>query len=245
VTLEHLANDGWPPLNTHRSCQEPPDRGHGLNGPFSTSRYFLISMSNLKLVAKLKSPKAWNLWKANSPGILYDLSDADLIGADLCNANLSETNLGRANLKGANLSGADLKGANLSGADLSYTNLRGANLTGTDLRRAKLTEANLGGVNLSRASLRHADLRRVNFQGVDLGEADFTRAYLGENIFADVELSKARGLDTCVHEGPSSLGIESILLSRGDIPEAFLRGCGVPEQLVAYARALLISHREL
>ena len=53
-------------------------------------------------------------------------------------------------------------------------------------------------------------------------------------IFADVNLSDVKGLETVVHHGPSSVGIETIYRSQGKIPEAFLRGAGVPEDFIEY-----------
>ena len=48
-------------------------------------------------------------------------------------------------------------------------------------------------------------------------------------IFADVDLSEVRGLESIKHMGPSTIGIDTLFRSQGKIPEVFLRGCGVPE----------------
>ena len=62
------------------------------------------------------------------------------------------------------------------------------------------------------------------------------------SIFADVAgLSKASGLDSVEHEGPSTIGIDTLFLSQGKIPETFLRGCGVPDALIVQQRALVGS----
>jgi hypothetical protein len=37
--------------------------------------------------------------------------------------------------------------------------------------------------------------------------------------------------------GPSTIGVDTIFRSKGAIPEGFLRGTGVPESFVAYARS--------
>jgi len=52
-------------------------------------------------------------------------------------------------------------------------------------------------------------------------------------------LSGAKGLELCKHDGPSSIGIDTFYLSKGKIPESFLRGCGVPEVFITYARSLV------
>jgi hypothetical protein len=41
------------------------------------------------------------------------------------------------------------------------------------------------------------------------------------------------------HSGPSTIGIDTISRSEGNIPEAFLRGCGVPESFITYGRSLV------
>jgi Pentapeptide repeats (8 copies) len=146
--------------------------------------------------------------------------------------DLSEASLTRANLHGANLRGAVLSGANLSEADLRETNLSHAKLV-----EANLSGANLSGADLSGNNLREANLRNANLSRADLTRADLTRADLSHfmclfTIFADTELSGAKGLDLVKHEGPSTISIDTLLGSNSKIPELFLRGCGVPETLI-------------
>ena len=52
-------------------------------------------------------------------------------------------------------------------------------------------------------------------------------------------MGSVRGLDTVHHQGPSTIGIDTIYRSGGNIPEIFLRGCGVPETFITYARSLV------
>lgn len=59
--------------------------------------------------------------------------------------------------------------------------------------------------------------------------------------FANIDLSKAKGLETVIHEGPSTIGIDSIFRSKGRIPEIFLRGAGVPEGFITYMKSLLVN----
>lgn len=117
------------------------------------------------------------------------------------------------------LSGADLHDANLSGTDLSDTYLNGAYLRGANLSYARLNSA-----NLSDADLSHASLRR----------ADFTNAELSYTTFANNDLSEVIGLETVIHGGPSNIGVDTLYNSAGRIPESFLRGCGVPDDFIAF-----------
>jgi hypothetical protein len=52
-----------------------------------------------------------------------------------------------------------------------------------------------------------------------------------ETKFADVDLSPTKGLEVVKHLGPSTIGIDTIYRSGGKIPEVFLRGCGVPDEV--------------
>ena len=68
---------------------------------------------------------------------------------------------------------------------------------------------------------------RADLDGADLGSASCV-----STAFIDQDLSEVLGLEAVVHGGPSSIGIDTFVRSRGKIPEAFLRGCGVPDALI-------------
>jgi len=186
----------------------------------------------------------WNKWRDAHSGVMPDLSGANrwgryLSGANLSRANLSEANLGGADLRGAKLSGAHLSGADLSGANLSGARLSEADLSGADLSGARLSEADLSGADLSEADLSEAYLFSADLSGAKLSEANFTKVRAEETNFANVDLSGAHGLETIRHNGPSTIGIDTIYKSRGKIPEAFLRGCGVPDGFIAYIGSMV------
>jgi hypothetical protein len=212
-------------------------------------------MANPKHLKTLKrGEKAWNEWRDKHQDATPDLSDAnlsdanfyraDLNRADLSHADLSHTHLSRADLRGAVLRGADLSGANLinanlnradlNGADLSRADLRGVDLRGADLSRAILIDANLRGANLIDAVLRGASLYHANLSGAFLSGADFTSVRLASTTFSDNDLSEVKGLEAVRHLSPSSIDIDTLYKSAGKIPEEFLRGCGVPDDFIAF-----------
>jgi len=178
--------------------------------------------------------EAWNQWRHANPTIQLDLSEANLSQANLSGADLRVADLRVADLSGAHLSRADLRGANLSGA-----NLRGAHLGGADLSETDLSWANLSWADLSRAFLRDANLRVAYLGGADLSGADLSGAIVVATEFGNVDLSVVKGLDRVVHAGPSSVGIDTVYKSKGKIPEAFLRGCGVPDTMITYIQSLV------
>ena len=182
------------------------------------------------------------------------LSGANLGGAKLSGANLSVADLNGANLSGANLNGANLNGANLSGANLNKANLNKADLGGADLsaptpKAAKLNGANLiqahlgraqlGGAELGGANLSQANLLWVNLHRNNLREANFTSATFGSTTLGHLDLSEAKSLDLARHEYPSTIGLDTLIKSQGKIPDAFLRGCGVPEDWIVQIPSLI------
>src|SRR5439155_1594889 len=66
----------------------------------------------------------------------------------------------------------------------------------------------------------------------------FDHALLLETVFADVDLSGCKGLETCQHIGPSSIDIRTLQRS-GPLLLAFLRGVGLPDALIEYLPSLL------
>jgi hypothetical protein len=57
-------------------------------------------------------------------------------------------------------------------------------------------------------------------------------------VFAYVDLSKAQGLNGCIHRGPTIIDFET-LQNSGPLPTAFLRGVGLPDRLIEYLPSLL------
>ncbi len=164
-------------------------------------------------------------------------------------------NLHKADLSYAYIRYVELSGSDLSGADLTEANLSGVKLFGVDLRGANLSEAKITGANnpfrlsnhtyeladLRYARLDGANLSNTNFNGSDLSNTDFTNASFFNTIFGDRDLRLVKGLEHARHLGPSSLSINTIYLSQGNIPEAFLKGTGAPDSFIEYIRSLVSS----
>lgn len=172
---------------------------------------------------------------------LHSVRDVDLGGADLHNVDLSGADLSSADLNDVNLNGAHLNDAHLIGTHLSNADLRGAHLSNTDLRGAHLRDANLSNADLNGANLNSADLCGADLSYARLEKAKWTHATIGWTLFGDVDLRCVIGLETVIHEGPSTIGLDTIYRSHGQIPEVFLRGAGVPETFIANMRALVDS----
>ena len=193
--------------------------------------------------------KLWNEWREENPDIEIELLNADFNGAHLEGVDLSFAELSGAYLQGADLSLAKLNGAilidaHLSDAHLESAYLSGAKLNGAHLEGANLTRANLRNVNFVRADLNGAnlsatELTNTNFKSVTISHATITGASLWHTVFVDVDLSTVEGLEAVQHIGPSSIGIDTIYLSHGKIPEVFLKGAGVPNSFLEYMHSLV------
>jgi uncharacterized protein YjbI with pentapeptide repeats len=193
--------------------------------------------------------EVWNQWRSDYPLIIPDLRRAGFYGARLNKVNfsgawLNEADLGMANLNGANLNGAhlievDLAWSDLSSAVLTYADLYGADLSWAKLNKAVLNDAILSWAKLSDTILREADLSGAHLKGVVLSYADLNQAEIGWTVFGDNDLSTVKGLETVKHSGPSTIGIDTIYKSGGNVPEVFLRGCGVPDDFITYMRSLV------
>jgi hypothetical protein len=190
-------------------------------------------MADENQVALLRQgAKEWNAWRGPNRDWV-DLSETDLSEVDLSEADLSVANLRGADLIGANLSRADLSRTDLIGANLSRANLSRANLSVAALNGAALNGANLHGANLRGADLIGANLHEANLRGTNLQDAR-----LFGTTLADVDLSAVIGLQACVHLGPSIIDFRTLQKS-GPLPLAFLRGVGLPDNLIEYLPSLL------
>ena len=171
-----------------------------------------------------------------------DLSGADVRQADLWRANLSQANFEDADLRATKLRSTNLRGvvlvkANLHRADLNRASLRLADLSDADLSDADLSGANLSGANLSGANLSGVNLSGTTLSRAYLNDANMSQAHCHKTIFADVNLSTVNGLETSYHSGPSTVGIDTLFAS-ANLPEVFLRGCGVSESLIRFLPSL-------
>ena len=131
-------------------------------------------------------------------------------------ADFSEVKLQNTNLSEAILFLAKLKNANLREANCDETDLREAYLDGTDFSEAEILF--------------------VNFSGASLTETNFTNASFGDIVLGNHDLSTVIGLKTIKHQYRSTISPFTLELSKGKIPVEFLRGCGLSDLDIAYAK---------
>lgn len=209
-------------------------------------------MANLDHIAILsRGVDYWNKWRKANPTIIPDLSEFDLSQACLNQVNFNKSNLISANIRQAELNGADLSesilnkcdfyGATLIRADLSKTYLTGADFSETDLRQASLYKTTLIKTEFSYANLRDTDIRSsdfglTNLVETDLEGADLSGSGMASAVLANIDFQNVKGLETITHRAPSTVGIDTIRKSNGKIPIEFLRGCGLTDIDIEYAK---------
>ncbi len=189
---------------------------------------------------------AWNAWRKANPRVrpyLDDvvLRDGALSGIDLHGASLNQTDFVGTDLSNANLSGAELQLVHLSGCDCTGTSfsgtllhsayLNGANCSNSSFDEGMLIHVDFTRANLSFARFHKARIYDPNFLSAALSKADFAGAVIRGAIFANNDLSQVKGLAELKHMAPSFLSVDSLLTLAGQVPDTFLRACGVPEAL--------------
>ncbi|MEM7166100.1 MAG: toll/interleukin-1 receptor domain-containing protein [Planctomycetota bacterium] len=60
-------------------------------------------------------------------------------------------------------------------------------------------------------------------------------AIVGQTVWA-TDLSEVQGLETLVHSGPSEIGQQALSLARGQLPDEFLKRCGLSDWQLLNAR---------
>jgi len=235
-------------------------------------------MANPEHIRLLQSTaEAWNEWREGNPEITPDLANADLRAADLSGRILTASDLTEADLTDATIRECLLGGAKLIRTRAIRTDFSKSHLEWLDAYQANLSEANLIRCLAEKVSFEDTNLTRANLAGARFSNAVLTRANLtdaylvssefistqmqgvalsgskqGLTVFVDVTLVGATGLDACEHHSSNIIDFRTLINSAGQLPLAFLRGCGVPEGIIrlylahwdefSFVTSVFISH---
>ena len=80
-----------------------------------------------------------------------------------------------------------------------------------------------------------------DFFETKLQSVNFFEAIVGQTRFNGLDLRFVRKIESLEHSFASAIDIETVYRSQGQIPEVFLRGCGVPENFIRYMNALTMN----
>lgn len=182
-------------------------------------------MTKEDMVAMLKrSVEEWNAWREENPKTIIDLSDLNLRNIFLKNVNLT-----KANLRDVNFSFATLNNANLSYANLSGANFRKTILSGGNLRNTILTNANLDNTSLDNADLSNANLRNAILCNTHLSSTKIQNIIFQYTKVSQLNMTNIKSIEMINHKGPTYLDATTFQKSQGQIPEIFLKGCGLSD----------------
>lgn len=183
-------------------------------------------MANPEHLAILKQGvEVWNKWRE----VHHYTIDPDLSGADLRGLSLDNVNFNGADLRKTNL------GFEFQPPKKVFRKRPKVSLPAyTQLASADLREANLEGANIAGAMLLGTNLSKAN-----LHYADLSGSMIGGTTFGQTNLSLTEGLEEVKHASPSTIGMDTIYLSGGKIPESFLLGCGLPQSFIDYIPSLI------
>lgn len=184
--------------------------------------------------------EALQLLKSGPSGVRRwnELRKREFIVPEMRNANLDRADLKGVNLINADLEGASLNESNLQGANLACGKLATATFGLADLRGAVLSHADLWSVVLHGADLRWSHLVRTNLDGAHVSDANFSNAIAGYTVFPSA-LGEARGLNKMSHQGYSTVPTAALRGFVEVVPEKFLRGCGLSNSDIEYAKGQL------
>lgn len=184
----------------------------------------------------MANPEHVEIAKQGAEAIRQWQTKAKYHGLDLSNADLSGIDLSDAHLMQANLRESILANARLTRAKVFYANFYLADLKGSDL-----SDASFRFCRFERANLTASQLSGATFNNSRLNNADFSKCSCEFTTFVSVNLANAMGLEDVFHRFSSSIGFDTVIASHGKIPEMFLRGCGLPEQIIAMIPSLVGS----
>ncbi|MBT5029293.1 MAG: toll/interleukin-1 receptor domain-containing protein [Nitrospinaceae bacterium] len=127
-----------------------------------------------------------------------------------------------------------------TGANFTGVNFAGSNFTGVTFAEVDLSGANLSKTDLSGADLSWAHLNFAKLLGTNLNETNLENAVIHETVFTDVNLSNTKGLNKLRPLGPSIVDHRTLIQSE-NLPDKFLRDCGLPEPFIEYLPSLIGS----
>lgn len=160
-------------------------------------------MANQEHVEILKQSKRhWDQWRTKNP----------LLNPDLRQLEISHAGFDGRQLEYCDFTASEFRNVSFHFADLSFSDFNHVTLENVDISEA----------DLHCAKFHHTGFFNVNFSHVTLYKTEFY----------DVDLRTVAGLESASHVAHSYIDLDTIYQSKGQIPESFLRGCGVPEDFI-------------
>jgi uncharacterized protein YjbI with pentapeptide repeats len=189
-------------------------------------------MATKEHVMKLREGSvAWNQWRWNNPSLTPDLS-----GETIGRAPLSKLNLARTLLNGTRFIHSTLVQADFSDADLTGATFIQASLVRAKFDQARMYEARFHNCLLNGATMSGAMLFYTSFDFVDFNDVDVSFAEMGGTKIAGSDLSRLKGCELVLHQGPSVIALDTYIYPPGRFRGRSLRVVEYP------THSLISSH---
>lgn len=179
---------------------------------------------------------AWNKWRIDNPNI-----NPNLVQIELENVNLQEINFVRTNLYGTKiinskldnsiLSVSELMNASFIKSSLRRANLNFARLNNSNLDRVDFTDTDFSNVELDDSKLRSCNFSFTDFTKASLKRVEISDAIFWDTLFTDCDLTDVDGLDSARYFSGSIIDHRTLIKST-NLPLVFLRGCGLPDEII-------------
>lgn len=182
---------------------------------------------------------SWNPWRIENRDIIPDLSNCDLDGLYLSEFILDNVNFEKSRIKNCDLSEATMSNCKLKGVAFIDNNFVANDMSYSDLSHSSLSSERLHQTTLDHCILKNADLLFATLSDVTLKSTNFKNVRIGYTSFLNVDFRGAKNLETLIHDAPSSIGIDSLFKSQGEIPIQFLKSCGIPSAFIEYIPSLV------
>jgi uncharacterized protein YjbI with pentapeptide repeats len=191
------------------------------------------------------------------------LDHANLSNANMKNASIERVNMRFCDMSGTNLSEAFIVDTILDECIMNKTNAPQLHFGGINARKTSIFDSSFYGcfwldADFRNSTICNTDLTDINFLQSNLTDADltdsdikystftntiikgtiFNRTHIGWTNFCNMDLSNAKNFSKAIYDGPSSIGIDTITNSHGNIPKTFLRGAGLSPEAIDIVHSL-------
>lgn len=207
-------------------------------------------MANNEHLALLQTDAdRWNAWRKANPGIQPDLSEANLSRCSFCGFDFTRSDFSGARLTQWSAIDCDFSESRLASIDAQGSYWRNARMRGVQLS-GDLVGTTMYVVDLGGASVKHCGMPLSELRFLRLSNTEFSpyldRADVNSWTVIASDLSGIQGSGSVVHEYPSNIDFQTLqitakaLLNRSSGVEdltLFLRGCGLPEEILNVFRS--------
>jgi uncharacterized protein YjbI with pentapeptide repeats len=177
--------------------------------------------------ADLRECVARKVKLANAVAQRVQLHRADFSFCEGARVSLAGSNQVGTVWRGSRLDEADFSSAKIFRGDFRNCALALANFSEAEIVETQFAGGRLPGAKCEQAKFLNCDFRACELTGIQIRQARFDDSWLGLTRIGACELSRAFGLETMRHFGPTWIDAETLAQHAKFLPPEFLYGAGV------------------